>query len=287
MEYDFVISLEKKPPPKDEDPSLMNYGTESESDIGLSEEDIAGYDERLDESLDKPTTSSYEPPLLDPGPSLAVFSTSKRKNEFEDIELAQSTSKKCKNDGECSIEEFEDQNHLQSSELEDDEEDEFMESLVREKGLIGEIDEQLMRDTVGENSGTVSQRARLHSENEDSEYDSEEDSEGEDPIRKLPSSVSVIDTDKTDFIEKLASELGEPSCSKSEEDKISTEDYNYDITEKLKEMGKNLFYLFIIDNNNIFIFILKRALISSTFIWNIFFSLPPLFIKTIAILYWF
>lgn len=231
---------------------MLNYGTESESDIGLSEEDIAGYEDRLDESLEKPTTSSFELPLLDTGPSPSSFPTSKRKNEFEDLDAnAQSTSKKCKNDGEGSIEEFDDQNHLHSSELEDEEEDEFMESLVREKGIIGEIDDQLMRDTVGENSGTTSsQRARLHSENEDSEYDSEEDSEGEDPTRKLPSSVSVIDTDKTDFIEKLASELGEPSCSKSEEDKISTEDYNYDITEKLKEMGK-----FILKNVDKFLYI--------------------------------
>lgn len=95
-------------------------------------------------------------------------------------------------------------------------------------------------DVISE-SVKESERTELDSEEEDSEYDSEEESDIDMPINDLAEgkvdSVSVIDPEKTDFIEKLAGELGE-SSQKSEDDKIDTSEYDYDITEKLKEMGK-------------------------------------------------
>lgn len=70
-------------------------------------------------------------------------------------------------------------------------------------------------------------------DDEDSEYDSEEDSDMEAGI----ADGKLLDSDKSDgFIEKFA-EIGE-SSQKSGDEKIDASDYDYDITEKLKEMGE-------------------------------------------------
>lgn len=86
-------------------------------------------------------------------------------------------------------------------------------------------------------------RTRL-SDDEDEEYDSEEESDIEMPSELSDGKMeSVIDAEKTDFIEKLAGELGESSQKSVSDEKVNASDYDYDITEKLKEMGT--FFLFV------------------------------------------
>lgn len=97
------------------------------------------------------------------------------------------------------------------------------------------------------NVGSVCSVTQSHVSNEeDSEYDSEEESDIEMPDFQrehlgIPENkmenVPVINAEKTDFIEKLATELGEPS-NKPPVEKVDALEYEYDITEKLKEMGK-------------------------------------------------
>lgn len=228
---------------KDEDPStIMNTDTDSVSDSQSSDDELI---------QDPPPTADLDVLTLQPSPASqscdpSTSYSAKRKNEFTDVDSSHSKKTKTKyNDGEES-----------GSTTEAASGSGLGNAAVQEAGLMDSVDVNSgvnldgvsdvldKSDLLGETSelkSDILSRTRLHSDNEDSEYDSEEESDGEEAsgTSKLDPVASVLDTEKTDFIEKLASELGESSSQKSEDTKLDGSDYDYDITEKLKEMGKH------------------------------------------------
>lgn len=201
---------------------MINFSSDSDSDNGLSEDDADFLNADLDFN-DKPTTSSADSlPAL----NQQLLQSIKRKNEFES-DILNPMMKKSKN-----LKTLHDelQNELEASDNEEDEDedDDFL-----NLDNVSEFTNKSVGEgvSVSDDTDVAKTRTQLHSDIEDMEYDSEEDSDVEDHLKP-----GVIEGEKTDFIEKLASELGESSCPKPTEE--NTSDYNYDITEKLKEMGE-------------------------------------------------
>lgn len=189
----------------------MNSESDTESSEGPSSDEEHNPDvniEDFDEEILKKVNPEEEPV------------TQKRKNEFVSEQENQTKKKKC----EIVIKSVE----IVTPKRED-----------ANKSDIQITSNKDISRTFIANDEEIS-RTPLNDE-EDSEYDSEEESDIDMPIPDLADSkvdqVSVLDEEKTDLIETLADQLGE-SSSKPPSEKIDTSEYDYDITEKLKEMGK-------------------------------------------------